>query len=55
MRHIVALGHIFKFKVVKIEKHYVSLYDDKTEKSQIDETGFLVLKAKDQPIFKTIK
>ena len=44
-----------KFKVVKIEKHYVSLYDDKTEKSQIDETGFLVLKAKDQPIFKTIK
>ena len=45
-----------KFKVVKIEKHYVSLYDEKTAKSQVDETGLLlVLKAKDQPIFKTIK
>lgn len=44
-----------KFKVAKIEKHYVSIYDEKTEKSQLDENGFLVLKAKDQPIFKTIK
>ena len=51
----VALVDEIKFKVIKIEKHYVSLYDEKTEKSQIDENGFLVLKAKDQPIFKTIK
>jgi hypothetical protein len=44
-----------KFKVAKIETHYVSIFNTTTEKSVVDENGFLVLKAKQQPIFKTIK
>jgi hypothetical protein len=42
-----------KFKVAKIETHYVSIFEN--GKSKIDTDGNLILAAKQQPIFQVIK
>ena len=42
-----------KFRVSKIETHYVSVFEN--NKSKVDDEGNLILVAKQQPIFQVIK
>ena len=51
----VTLINELKFKVKSLETHYVSVFDEKTAKSKLDDAGNVILEAKSVPILQTIK
>ena len=51
----VTLVNDVKFKVAKIETHYVSVFDQVAKKSKLDDAGNVILEAKAIPILQTIK
>lgn len=51
----VTLTHDVKFKVIKIETHYLGVFDQVAKKSKLDDAGNVILEAKAIPILQTIK
>jgi hypothetical protein len=51
----VTLINELKFRVAKLETHYVSVFDQTAKKSKLDDAGNVMLEAKTVPILQTIK